>query len=192
MLFTFVLAVAAQPVSIASPEPVTTITPPVVDEALTASQQVGSRIPLKTVVQIEITETISSKTTNLGDTFALKLAEPLAVEGKTILPAGLVGRGEVTHVARRGWGGRPGELIINARYVDCGDLRIPLGHLHFAVAGQNNFGEAFVTSQFIPMGQLMVSGKDASIPAGARATAQVKAEVVIPAGPAQQCQARSE
>lgn len=143
--------------------------------------QDGIRIAPKTVVHIEITETISSKTSTLGDTFALKLAEPVVVDGQTVLPAGLTGRGEVTHAAKRGWGGRPGELIINARYVDCGEIRISLGHLHFAVAGQNNFGGAFATSQIIPLGQLMVSGKDASIPAGAKATAQVKAEVVIPA-----------
>ncbi|MGN6358594.1 MAG: hypothetical protein ACTHLU_14100 [Novosphingobium sp.] len=192
MLFTVALAVAAQPASTASPEPIMTIEVPGADPVASAMQQPSSRIPPKTVVQIEIAETISSRTTNLGDTFAIKLAEPLVVEGKTILPAGLTGRGEVTHVAKRGWGGRPGELIINARYVDCGDLRIPLGHLHFAVAGQNNFGGAFVTSQFIPMGQLMISGKDASIPAGTKATAQIKAEVAILADSTLQCQALSE
>ena len=97
--------------------------------------------------------------------------------------------GEVTHAATRGSGGKAGELIINARYLKCDDLRIPLGHFHYAIAGQNNVGNAFITSQIIPFGQFLVSGHDAVILAGAKGSAQVAADVIIPAGAIKKCAA---
>ena len=147
----------------------------------------GDHIPVKTVVEIEITETISSGTNKIGDMFALKLAAPLVIDGRTILPAGLTGKGEVTHAAKKGSGGQAGELIVSARYLQCGDLRIPLGHFHYGIAGKNNVGGAFAVAQVIPFGQFLVSGHDAVIPVGASGTAQVAADVVLPANAVKQC-----
>ena len=144
-------------------------------------------IPAKSIVEIEITEPVSSKVNNLGDTFTLKLAEPFLMADRTVLPAGLTGRGEVTHAAKSGWGGKAGELIVNARYVKCGDIRIPLGHFHYAVAGKNNVGGAMATSQVIPLGQFLVSGHEAIIAAGSRGTAQVSADVTISSDKITQC-----
>ncbi|MEO7247159.1 MAG: hypothetical protein ABIW31_01785 [Novosphingobium sp.] len=144
-------------------------------------------IPIKTIVEIELTEALSSNTSNIGDTFGLKLSTPLTIDGKTILPAGLAGRGEVTHAAKSGWGGKAGELIINARYLQCGAVRVPLGHFHYSIAGKNNVTGAFATAQFVPFGQFLVSGHEAVIPAGASGTAQVNAEVALPAGASPQC-----
>jgi len=152
-----------------------------------AAQSADDHIPVKTVVEIEITEAISSKTSNIGDVFALKLAAPLVIDGRTILPAGLIGRGEVTHVGKAGSGGKAGELIVNARFLQCGDLRIPLGHFHYGIAGKNNVGGAFAVAQVIPFGQFLVSGHDAVIPAGASGTAQINADVVLPTGAVKQC-----
>lgn len=147
----------------------------------------GTLIPAKTVVQIEVTETISSKDKIIGDVFALKLAEPLVIDGRTILPAGVVGRGEVTHAATRGSGGKAGELIVNARFLQCGDLRIPLGHFHYSVAGKSNVGGAFAAAQIIPFGQFMVSGHDAILPAGTSGTAQINADTLLSPEVAQRC-----
>ncbi len=164
-----------------------TATPEATAAVPAATQNGDDHIPVKTVVEIEITQPLSSATSNIGDMFALKLATPLVIDGRTILPAGLVGQGEVTHAARKGSGGQAGELIVNARYLQCGDLRIPLGHFHYGIAGKNNVGGAFAVAQVIPFGQFLVSGHDAVIPAGASGTAQVNADVVVPAGAAKQC-----
>jgi hypothetical protein len=141
----------------------------------------GDHIPVKTVVEIEITEAISSKTGNVGDGFALKLVAPLVIGGKTVLPAGLAGRGEVTHVGKTGSGGQSGELIVNARFLQCGDLRIPLGHFHHAATGKGNMGAAFAMGALLPFGQLLVSGHDVTIPAGTGGTAQVNEDVSLAA-----------
>jgi hypothetical protein len=150
------------------------------------------RIPAKTVVQIAIAEPISSKVAQIGDSFAISLAEPLTVGDRVIIPAGVVGRGEVTHAAKSGWGGKAGELIVNARHLQCGDLRIPLGHFQYAGTGKDNFGGAFVAAQVIPLGQFMVNGGEASIPAGVRGTAKVKADVVLTAEALRGCMKPAE
>ena len=153
----------------------------------TATPDGEDHIPVKAVVEIEITQPLSSGTNNIGDMFALKLAAPLVIDGRTILPAGLIGKGEVTHVGKKGTGGQSGELIVNARYLQCGDIRIPLGHFHYGIAGKNNVAGAFAVAAVIPFGQFLVSGHDAVIPAGAGGTAQINADVVLPAGAAKQC-----
>lgn len=156
-------------------------------ETEAAVGRADDRIPAKTIVEVEITDAISSKTNSIGDMFALKLAAPLIIDGRTILPAGLVGRGEVTHAARSGWGGRAGELIVNARYLECGDFRVPLGHFRYGSAGKNNNVNAFLAGQAMPLVLFVISGHDAVIPAGVRGTAQVKADVTIPAGAIEEC-----
>ena len=144
-------------------------------------------IAAKSLVSIEITQDISSKINKLGDSFSLKLVEPLVLRDRTILPAGTRGAGEITHAAKSGWGGKAGELIVNARYLECGGVRIPLGHLRYSVAGKGNFAGAFAASQVIPMGQFLVSGHDALIPAGVKATAQVTVDTTISAQSVAQC-----
>jgi hypothetical protein len=182
------VAYAVMSVAAAQTQPATSDGAPVYLTAIAAPAPVSiTRIPEKTIVEIAISEPISSKTNKVGDTFALTLAEPLVVDDRTILPAGLSGRGEVTHAAKSGWGGKSGELIVNARYLECGDLRIPLGHFHHLSTGKSNFGGAFATAQVIPLGQFLVSGGEAVVPVGARGTAQVNADVLIPADALARC-----
>ncbi len=78
-------------------------------------------------------------------------------------------------------------MIVNARYLECGELRVPLGYFRHAIAGKDNVGGAFVTAQVIPLGQFLVSGGEALIPAGAKGTAQVKSEVAIAPDAIKQC-----
>ena len=146
-----------------------------------------ARIAVKTIVEIAITDALSSKTNVIGDFFAIKLAKPLVIDGRTVLQAGLIGKGEVTHAAKSGGGGKAGELIVNARFLECGGLRIPLGHFHHSANGQSNVGGAFATAQVIPFGQFLVKGGEAAMPAGTSGTAQVNADVVIPASAAGPC-----
>jgi hypothetical protein len=159
------------------------------DKPVTARAPVAIlHIPAKTVIVIAVGEPISSKTNKIGDTFALTLAEPLIIEGRAVLPAGLSGRGEVTHAAKSGWGGKSGELIVSARYLECGDLRIPLGHFHYVSTGNSNVIGAFAAAQIVPLGQFMVSGGEALVPAGTKGTAQVNADVPLPASAITYCE----
>jgi hypothetical protein len=64
-------------------------------------------IPIGTVLTVRLQQPVGSKTSHPGDRFAAALAEPLVVNGKTIVPAGAAASGTVTeaHSAGRFKGG---------------------------------------------------------------------------------------
>lgn len=156
--------------------------------AADAPQAAGTTIPARASVDIEITQAFGSKTAKGGDRFTIRLAEPLVVEGRTLLPAGLTGEGEVVHAARARWGGKPGELVLAARFLDCGATRIPLGYFEWGAVGKSRATEALVSSMIIPLAGLVVNGGEMDVVPGARANAKVRHDVELPAA-AQACRA---
>lgn len=147
------------------------------------------RIPPKTIVMIAIDSDLSSKTNQTGENFPIYLAEPIVVDGKTMIPAGTVGRGEIVHAARAGFGGKAGEMILAARYLQCGAMQVPLGRFKFSAIGESKVGEAMAVGMVVPLAAFAVGGSQVIIPKGARATAETKTEIILPAEPAPPCQA---
>src|SRR5262245_21652023 len=94
------VAPAADPSQAAPPADPAQATP----AAATAEATV--RIPAGTVIAVEITEALSSRTSQMGQTFALRLAEPITINDEIVVPAGAVGGGEVIDAHRSGMGGR--------------------------------------------------------------------------------------
>jgi len=144
-----------------------------------------------TVVEVELVDPVSTKTQNTGDTFALKLAEPLVVKGRIVAPAGTTGVGEVVQATRPGMGGKAAKLVLAARYLTIGDKQAPLRSLRLAASGKNNAGTAGIVGlsgiAFAPLGfvGLAVRGGDAVIPAGVEATAKLARATTLPSlGPA--------
>ena len=66
-----------------------------------ADQPTGTccTIPARTSLELEIVDRVSSKANRAGDRFAIRLAEPLLVDGQILIPAGTAGVGEVIHSA---------------------------------------------------------------------------------------------
>lgn len=155
--------------------------------ATTLALPTTAHLPLKTAVDIEIVDQIGSKISHIGDTFALRLAEPIVVDGKVVLPAGIPGRGEVIHTAKAGWGGKAGELIVTARYLDCGTLRIPLGHFHFGKTGEDRAETALGVGMVVPLASFLISGGEVVVSPGARANAKVTADVDLAADAMSAC-----
>src|SRR5689334_7628221 len=69
-------------------------------------------------LQLELTDTLSTKTTKRGDMFNLRLAAPAVVDGQTVA-AGTTAMGEVVE-------SRPGTLILSARYLDLDGKHVPI------------------------------------------------------------------
>jgi hypothetical protein len=147
-------------------------------------------VPARTVVEIEIVDAVSSRDNHARETFAIRLAEPLVIDGRTIAPAGTPGMGEVVHAARARAGGKAGELILAARYLDLNGDRIPLRTLRYGPSqGRDNSGAvntgAMIAAAVLPVASLagyLIAGGEVRIPAGTRANAQTAAEVVLPPG----------
>jgi hypothetical protein len=130
-----------------------------------------------TQVVIELTQRVSSNHNHRGDRFTLRLAEPVMVDGQVVLAAGLTGAGEVVEAAGAGFGGRPGKLVLAARYLNYDGRRLELRTLRLGGAGRNNR----IVSQLAGIGTyglggLIVPGGNIAYPVGARATAKLAAD----------------
>jgi hypothetical protein len=145
------------------------------------------RAPAGTVVEVELVDPVSTKTQKTGDTFALRLAAPMVVNGQIVLRAGARGVGQVVEAARPGLGGKPAELVLAARYIERGRARVPLQGLRLAAAGHDNSKAAQVVGLsgivFGPLGLvgMAVQGGNVDFPAGTRATARLASDVTLPA-----------
>lgn len=142
------------------------------------------RVPANTPVDLEILDPLGSKTSRIDAMFALRLADPILVGGAAVLPAGTPGQGQVVHAAKAGMMGKAGELILAARYLQCGDIRIALRGFHFGRTGESRDTTALAVTALVPLGALLVRGGDVVVASGTRANARLTSAVDLPAGSA--------
>jgi hypothetical protein len=139
-----------------------------------------------TAVEVALAEPLSTRTTRTGDTFALRLAAPLIVQGRVVLPAGTPGMGEVVESSRPGMGGKAAKLVLAARYLTRHGRRIPLDGLQLSAAGKSRTMTARAVGltglAFAPLGfvGLAVEGGQVDFPEGVKASAQLAQAVTLP------------
>ena len=154
--------------------------------ARTSTHYSCCRVRAGTTVEVELADQVSTKTQKAGDTFALRLAAPLIVDGKLILRAGAGGMGDVLEASHPGMGGKAAKLVLEARYLTDGKRRVPLQGLQLAAAGRSSATEASAAGlmgiAFFPLGfvGLAVKGGDVVFPVGTRATAELATNVTLP------------
>lgn len=150
-------------------------------------------IPSLTVVSVEIMVDLGSKISKSGDVFPIRLAAPIVIDGRIVVPAGATGMGEVIHAKRSGGMGAAGELVLAARYVEVDGRRLKLRSLQFGISGRssietvNTINIASAASP-LPIGVVgfFIKGKQANVPAGTVASAKTSEafSVVPPPEPA--------
>lgn len=132
-------------------------------------------LPVGTPLTIAVVDAVGSRKSRTGDMFHLRLAEPLVIDGKTVIPAGTSGMGEVIHAAHPKFlKNDAGELILAARYLEIGDQHLPLRSFRIIANGVR-----YVSI----MPQLAERVENVEVPAGSSATAKVAGTCVIPAPP---------
>jgi hypothetical protein len=148
-------------------------------------------IPALTPVSIEIGALLGSKISKSGDTFPIRLAAPLIVDGRETVPAGTAGMGEVVHAKKGSGSGAPGELVLAARYLDVGDRQLRLRSLRFAAVGRSAAKAADAialggAASGLPIGILgfMITGGEAVVQQGTIAEAKTAAAFTIADAPA--------
>ncbi|HEY7811337.1 MAG TPA: hypothetical protein VIA98_13280 [Allosphingosinicella sp.] len=157
-------------------------------EAAPAGDAPCCAVAALTPIEIEIGEDLSSKSSKARDSFRFTLAEPLMSGDQLVAPAGTPGVGEVVHAAKAGIGGKGGELILAARYLEIGDTKLPLRSLKYGRSqGKDSSGTvgmaSSVAAAVVPVASVvgfMISGGEVRIPQGTRATAKVAAETLLP------------
>jgi hypothetical protein len=144
-----------------------------------------------TEARIELADPISTKTEREGDRFAIRLAEPLVVDGQIVAPAGAMGVGEVVDAAKAGMGGKAAKLILAAKYIEQDGRRIPLQGLQLAANGKDHATAANVVGVggigFAPLGvvAMFIRGDEVTLPPGTGGVAKVSDTVTLaPLGPA--------
>lgn len=177
-------AVPGQPVPPIEVSPVIVTVPgvaPIVVAVPPAVPASSFIIPKGTIVEIQIDETVTSEASVPGQRFRLRSHSPIGVGGVNLLPSAMPGEGEVVHAARAGRNGRSGELIINARFIDCGGVRVPIGRLKIFTGQDDRTMAAMGVSAIVPLGGLLVKGGSVDVPNGAIGEARVMRDVVLPA-----------
>lgn len=156
------------------------------DPAAAAPAQTTVRIPADTVVQVELTESLSSRTSHQEQTFGLRLAEPIIVDGREVVPAGATGGGEVIDAAHAAFGGRQGRLIVSGRYIEIAGQHARIHGMQITATGENRSNTALAMSMipYAGVAAIFMHGGEIEIPAGARGTARLAADVDVPIGAA--------
>jgi hypothetical protein len=155
---------------------------PVTQNSVSAEKSVT--IPAFTIVDLEILAPLNSKTSKMGEMFAIRLAEPIVIDGKTIVAAGALGQGEIIHAAKARAAGKAGEMILAARYIEHDGQKIMLRSFKYgASTGKSNRGEAFAAGAIIaaPL-TLLIAGGNVDIPMGTRAHAKTAVDQVFMEG----------
>src|SRR5262245_19416953 len=189
----FVMFAAAVPAVLAvagafAQEPGTQAAPPMTGPVLAAPPTPNAtpsccRASAGTVVLLELATTLSSAERQRGDRFALRLAAPLLVDGRELVPAGTNAVGEVIHAARSKGGGAPGELLLAARYVEFQGRQVPLRGMKLAATGQNRTGDALVAACLFRPFAMFMHGREIVIPAGTHVEAKLAQDFISDPAP---------
>jgi hypothetical protein len=177
------LAWAAANMAQAQTDAATAPVQPIAEPPAAAAEAPASiRIPAGMTVQVELTEALSSRTSQQQQLFGLRLAEAIVIDGREIVPAGAVGGGEVIDAHASAFGGRQGRLIISGRYIEINGEHARIRGMQITAAGEDR-GNAALAVSMIPyagIAGIFVQGGEVNIPAGARGTARLAADVDIP------------
>ena len=132
------------------------------------------RLPAGTPIEIEIRDAVDSAKSQRGDKFAIAVHAPVYVGQQLVIPAGTPGVGEVVHADRARGGGKPGELILAARFLDLDGRRIPLRGMKLGTTGVDKFGKAMGLASIPVVGLFTyVRGGETFVPQGALAAAKL-------------------
>lgn len=131
-------------------------------------------IPSGTAVLVRIDADVGSKISQTGQVFPIALARPIVIDGREVIPAGAAGEGQVVHAARARGGGKAGELILAARWIAYGGVRVPLRSLKMAGKGVDNTVVASLVGGFL------VSGGNLDIQRNSVGEAKVAADTPLP------------
>ena len=135
-----------------------------------APEEICPSLPVGTPLKIAVMESVVSRSARNDDMFRIALAEPLIIDGKTVIAAGTAGMGQVIQASHTKFmKNEPGELLVAARYLELGGKHLPLRS--FRIVAHDEYKDPR------PMSYMT----NVDIPKGSVATAKVAGECVAPA-----------
>ncbi|MGZ4873646.1 MAG: hypothetical protein ACXV5R_00625 [Candidatus Angelobacter sp.] len=133
-------------------------------------------IPAGTVITVRLGERLSSKDSSAGQGFAATVAEPVVVDGKTVIEKGAAARGTVVDAKAMGHfkGGALLEVRLNSVTIEGKDTAVDTGMVARSVKGKGKRSAGFIgggAGAGALIGALAGGGKGAAIGAAAGAGA---------------------
>lgn len=133
-------------------------------------------IPAGTVITVRLGETLSSKSSSAGQGFAATVAEPVVVDGKTVIEKGAAARGSVVDAKAMGHfkGGALLEVKLDSVTIEGKDTAVETGMVARSVKGKGKRSAGFIgggAGAGALIGALAGGGKGAAIGAAAGAGA---------------------
>ncbi len=125
-------------------------------------------IPAGTVITVRLGETLSSKSSSSGQGFAATVAEPVVVDGKTVIEKGAAARGTVVDAKAMGHfkGGALLEVRLNSVSIEGKDTAVETGMVARSAAGKGKRSAGFIgggAGAGALIGALAGGGKGAAI-----------------------------
>jgi hypothetical protein len=138
------------------------------------------KLPALTVVELEILDDASSRTSTVGQKLRIRVAEPVKVEDRELIPAGTQGFAEVVQVSRARMMGKAGELVIGMPYLELRGQQISLKRLRYGPStGKGNDTLTTVAVAAIGVAGLLISGGNIDVASGTRVNAIVSSDTLI-------------
>lgn len=137
-------------------------------------------------LEIELVAPLSSATSKLGERFAIRLVQPIVVDGVTVVAAGALGEGEIIDARGAGHSGRQGKLVVSARFLDLNGRQVRVRGMTLIAAGTSrvDLATGMAMVPYIGLATILVRGGDIEFPAGMRATVKLAEDVEIDVVPA--------
>jgi hypothetical protein len=136
-------------------------------------------IPVGTVVTVVFSQEVDPATTAPGQTVMLSVADPVIINGATVIAAGAPVLGEVTVAEKSGAVGKPAKIGVILRHVTAVDGKnVPLAGQK-QVEGKNEQATSLIVTILCCILGLLMKGGPATIPAGALVQATTVAPVAI-------------
>jgi hypothetical protein len=132
------------------------------------------QLPDGAIIELETLEPISSARAKRGDHFRLRTTQAITVSDVLVLPAGTEGIGEVIHADKARGGGKPGELLLAARFLQLDGRTVPLRGMQLGRSGKDTTQASLAVSLALGPFGLFVQGGEVVIPVGTAAHAKLK------------------
>lgn len=139
----------------------------------------GTPVPLRTMEAL----TTEGKKLKVGHRFKLEVAEPVVLDGQTVIPVGTPAVAEVVDVRNKGMWGKSGRIGVRVLYADVNGRRVRL-------TGQTDdkgvTGTAGVVGAIVlvPIAGFFMTGTSARIPVGSNVSAFLDEDIPVAfAGP---------
>lgn len=151
-----------------------------VSQSTTSTGDGGQKLVLAqgTTVHLQLSEDIASNTYKRGDRFKLRVVEPVIIHGTEVIHRDAYAEGQVVDARKPGISGAPGVLILTARFVQAGNIKVKL-RSYSGGTGKDRLAAANAVGVTIGFPAMFIKGRNVVVPTGMDVFAQVIEDTVF-------------